>query len=64
VNGDSDAIVNTFSSGLEWVFTIVESVFTMSESNLDLIVSSWRRWLTVGIVFSLFQGEHRCPQKG
>jgi len=39
VDGDSDAIVNAFSSGLERVFTIVESVFTMSESNLNLIVS-------------------------
>jgi len=39
VNGDSDVIVNTFSSGLEWVFTIMESVFTMSESDFFLIVS-------------------------
>jgi len=40
VNSDSDAIVNTFSSGLEWVFTIMESVFTMSESDFCLVVSS------------------------
>jgi len=44
VNGDSDAIVNTFSCGLEWVFTMVESVFTLSESNGKEMAALVNRW--------------------